>query len=149
MAYIERGEEAVWRREYLAEFVPGGAFSIFPQFDHTRHAKPLDWILEQLKLGGSKVDYYTISDPSGTRHASLFFAYDRSSSRLYLLDEVVETDAQRVSTGQLTPRLKAMESRRLSGDVFRFYDEAAKLYQVEMENHGMYFEHTKKKQNDK
>lgn len=149
MAHIERGEEAVWRREYLAEFVPGGAFSLLPQFDHTRHAKPLDWILEQLKLGGSKVDYYTISDPSGTRHASLFFAHCRASSRLFLLKEVVETESLKLSAGQLAPRLRAMESLRLSGEVFRIYDEAAKLYAIEMAQHGLYFAPTKKKQNDK
>lgn len=148
-AHIERGEESVWRREFLAEFVPGGAFSIFPQFDHTRHCKPLDWILEQLKLGGSKVSYYTISDPSGTRHGSIFAAYCRASSRMFVLKDLLEADAQKLSTGQLAPRIRAMESLRLGGDVFRVYDEAAKLYAIEMAQHGLYFAPTKKKQNDK
>ena len=147
--YMERGEEAVWRREFLAEFVPGGASAIFPQFDHTRHCKPLDWILEQLKLGGSHVDYYTISDPSGTRHATLFFAHDRANGKVYVLDETVEMDPQRISVGQLIPRIQAMEGKRLSGEPFRVYDEAAKLFAIEMAAHGMIYAPTQKKQNDK
>lgn len=47
--FIERGEEAIWRREYMAEFIPGGATSIFPQFNESDHVRPYEWISARCK----------------------------------------------------------------------------------------------------
>ena len=47
--FLERGEEAIWKREYLAEFIPGGASSVFPQFNEAHHVRPIDWIAAQCK----------------------------------------------------------------------------------------------------
>lgn len=47
--FIERGEEAIWRREYLAEFIAGGAASVFPMFDEEHHVRPMEWISARCK----------------------------------------------------------------------------------------------------
>ena len=47
--FFERGEEAVWRREYLAEYIPGGATSVFPMFNEEDHVRPMEWIAAQCK----------------------------------------------------------------------------------------------------
>lgn len=47
--FMQRGEEAIWKREYLAQYIPGGAASVFPQFSEERHCKPIEWIASQCK----------------------------------------------------------------------------------------------------
>jgi hypothetical protein len=66
-----------------------------------------------------------------------------------VVDSIVECDAAKLSCGQLKPRILAMEARRKRGDVLRIYDEAAKLFAIEMAQHELYYAPTQKKQNDK
>ncbi len=47
--FVERGEEAIWKREYLADFIPGGASSVFPQFNEVDHVRPYEWISSRCK----------------------------------------------------------------------------------------------------
>lgn len=149
LALMERGEEAIWKREYLAEYIPGGAASIFPMFDHREHARPLEWILP--RLNRNKTDFVTISDPSGTRHATLLTAFDRSTASFYVLAEVVETNPRLLTCGQLAPRISLGEKRcYLSDDEpLRIYDEAARLFALEMLDYGMNYSPTQKKINAK
>jgi len=147
---LERGEGNIWRREYLAEFVPGGAYAIFPMFSEKEHIRPIEWIKARIARDKDRLEYYTISDPSGSRHATLLFAYDRYHSAAYILDEVVETDANRLSCGQLKPRIEFLEQQHFGRhEVSRFYDEAASLFAVEMGFLDFSYGPTHKRQNEK
>lgn len=151
-----RGEMDVWEREYMATFVKGGARYVFPQFladdSLDGHVRPVTWMIERISQDLKHVNFYTVSDPSGTRHATLFIAYNKATAEAFVLDEIVETDAQKLSCGQLSVRVKASELKYFNGayeSPFRIYDEAAKLYAIEMADYQLYFAPTQKKQNQK
>lgn len=149
--FIERGEEAIWRREYMAEFVPGGASSVFPMFSEREHVRPLEWITNRIERDKHKLWYFTISDPSGSRSGHLFIAFDKYNSFFYILDELLETDFQKLSCGQLAPRIVEKEKMHFSdrNEPIRLYDEAAKLFAIEMAALGLAYSPTQKKQNEK
>lgn len=150
--FVERGEMDVWAREYEAEFVKSGSSYIFPQFYEDKHVRPFSWMITRIKQGGKDVQYYTMSDPSGTRHATLFIAYNPKTAEAFILDEIVETNYEKLSCGQLEPRIREKERLCFQGayeDPLRIYDEAARLFAIEMSEYGLSYTPTSKKQNDK
>lgn len=141
----------IWRREYMAEEVEEGASNIFPMFSRRENTRPLNVIQAMIKGARSKRQYITVSDPSGTRHATGFFCYLPEVSQMFMLGEIVETDESKLSAGQLSVRIKEKEKElyELYEDPWRIYDEAAKLYAIEMMDHGIAYTPTQKKQNEK
>ncbi len=135
--YIERGEEEVWRREYMAEFVPGGASAIFKTFSQAENVRPMEWIFGRLKKDLSKCEYWTIADPGSTSvFAVAFLIRNPATEEVFLLDELYELDDKLTSTGQIWPRVQMMEKRfTVSGKPWiRLYDEAAAWFQKELAN---------------
>jgi hypothetical protein len=148
--FIKRGEDAVWRREYLAEFIPGGAASVYPMFSTEDHVRPRGWIDNHLRRDHRPIQFYTVFDPSGTRFAVGFFAYNRHTSEMFLLGEIVETDRSKLSAGQLWLRVQRMEAALFGrSEPVRIYDEQASLFGVEMANLGCALGPTSKRQNQK
>ena len=141
----------IWRREYMAEEVEEGASNIFPMFSRKELVRPREVLKSMIKGARAPVDYMTVSDPSGTRHATLFIAYVKQTAQMFVLDEIVETDESKISVGQLKKRIEEKERTHYSlyEEPLRIYDEAAKLFAIEMADHGMSYTPTQKKQNEK
>lgn len=147
--FIERGEETIWRREYLAEYIPGGAAALLPQFSEAENMRPMEWIQARIARDRHKLEYYTVFDPSGSRFGVGLYGYNRYESEAYQFAEIVETDRQKLSVAQLWPRVAELERQHFPKEPFRIYDEAASLFAVEMENLGVSLAPTQKKQNEK
>jgi len=96
-----RGEFDVWQREYMAKFVPGGVNAIFPMLsrDIVMNHKLL---LNEIRNDRKKLQYYCVADPGTTTcFAVLFGAINPYNKRIYLLDEIYETDQKKTSVNQI------------------------------------------------
>lgn len=140
--YELRGEGHIFEREYLAADVRGNSGSVFPMFDPDFHCRPLKVLLAELQKGinTGSVEFYAISDPGTEVFAVLFFAYNRETSQIYILDEIYEQDRYKTSTvpiwtdiGEKKVRLgKELDLIMNWDDV---YDEAASWFEVEVFQH--------------
>lgn len=150
--FLLRNEMDIWEREYMAEFVKGGTSYIFPQFYEEKHVRPMSWMHARMSRDKKHIQYHTVSDPSGSRHATLMLAYNPLTAETFVLDEIVETNYEKLSCGQLSKRITDREKIAYEGSYEspqRTYDEAAKLFAIEMADYGLYYSPTQKKQNDK
>lgn len=147
--FYDKKEEHVWRREFLAEIILGGANSIFPMFDREKCVRPSEWIDAQVRLFANGLEYYTVLDPSSTRFGVGFYAYNRYTATIYLLDEIIEQDAMRISAEQIKARIIDIENKWGMYNITRIYDEAAKLFALEIMENDFGMISTEKKHNDK
>lgn len=131
-----KGQEAVWKREYLAQFVPGGAGAVFPNWDR-KFIKPHDELMAFVKNDSHKLRWFTIADPGSTStFAVLFACYNQFTSRLYLLGEIYERDPKQTRTIQIYDRIKQIEETLApSAKWTRIYDQAAKWFANEVQYH--------------
>ncbi len=135
---VARGEEDVWQREYLAEYVPGGVAKVLPMFtravvqDHAALIKSLERDLR-------KLDFYLITDPAAaTTFGVLFIAMNPVTKHIYVLDEIYEQEQSEMSVGKIGPRLQAGKrefDRGYGMEWMQVYDEAEKWFQSEMLDH--------------
>lgn len=153
---LKRGEQDVWQREYMAEFVRGGAASIFPMYDPEiymdRHSK----IMTKIGRKPSKMQWFVTCDPgSATVFAALIGCYNPYTKEMFILDEIYEKNTMNTSVRQIYPRLdyKMMElypNSSIHDDWIKTYDEAATWFSVEVMNqYGVYFAPTAKNFNRK
>lgn len=148
--YFARGEEAIWKREYLAEFIKGGASGVFPQFSEAENVRPAEWIRGRLQGRLNNCDCIVTTDPSSTRFAMAFFLYDRDNSSLYQVGEILETDRTKIFAGAIIDRARKLEAKHFhTENPMRFYDEAAALFALEAANCQYFMTATQKKQNQK
>lgn len=149
--YFARGEEAIWKREYLAEFVKGGAAAMFPQFTETENMRPPEWIMGRVQGRLNNCQFIVTADPSSTRFAMGFYIYDSENSSLYQVGEILETDRAKIFAGALIERARAIELKYFPPhtEPLRIYDEAAKLFALEAANFGYHMFSTEKLQNQK
>lgn len=132
---IDGGEESVWRREYMAEYVPGGVAAIFPAFSHQRHVKPRDYLLKILERDKKKLDWYVICDPGTTTcFAVMFAAINRYTGQIFILDEIYEKDRTQTSTDVIWNRIVGKRTKLYDDpDKWRVvYDEAAAWFANEV-----------------
>lgn len=128
LGFIERGEEAIWRREYMAEFVPGGASAVFGTlWDRGKTVKPHHAMLKALEKDTNQLKWFTIADPGTTScFAVLLAAYNPYSAELFLLDEIYERDRNKTSSGQIWERIIEKQKQIAPLASWRHYaDEAA------------------------
>lgn len=151
-----RGEEDVVQLEYYSNFVPGGRRAIFPMFIPDRYVKKHEIIMEEIKKDLKRLDWYVLADPgSTTAFGVLFMAINPYNKKVYILDEILETDQHSTSTRMIYPRIvaKCMElypGSDIDEDWFKTYDEAAAWFSNEvMHQYGAYFSPTDKKHNNK
>lgn len=126
--FLERGEEAIWRREYMAEFVPGGASAVFGTlWDRTKTVVGHGALLKALEGDINQLKWFTICDPGTTScFAVLFCAYNPYTAELFLLDEIYERDRNKTSSTQIWQRIEQREKLLCPQAQWRRYaDEAA------------------------
>lgn len=130
---ITRGEEDVWQREYLAEYVPGGVSKIFPMLK-TDIIKPKHQMLAALLRDRKKLQWYCVADPAAASvFAVLFIALNPYTKRWYVLDEMYETDQARMSTRVIGRAIEdKIDELYPEGDWYRVYDEAEAWWANEM-----------------
>ncbi len=130
---ITRGEEDVWQREYLAEYVPGGVSKIFPMLTKDI-VKPHNEVLKSLYRDRRKLEYYIVADPAAASvFAVLFVAINPYSKQVYALSELYETDQARMSTRVIGKTIQEeAESMFPDADWTRVYDEAESWWSNEM-----------------
>lgn len=120
-----RGEEDVWQREYMAEFVPGGLSKIFPMLS-TSIVKPHEQIMKQLFKDQRKLEWYVIADPAAaSTFAVLYLALNPYTKHWYATDEIYESEQARMSVRVIGKEIETTK-RELSeiGDWNNVYDEA-------------------------
>lgn len=102
----ERGEIDVIEREYYGRLVYGGADAIFPMLDEKRHVHAHSELLQVIKRDRKKMDWFCITDPGTTTcFASLIGCINPYTKKIYLLDEIYETDQQYTSVRHIYPQL--------------------------------------------
>ncbi len=147
-----RGDGDQWEREYMARFVRGGASTIFPMFDPDKHIKPHGAIMAEIQRDARKLDWYWWADPAGAScFAVLFVAINPYSRKVYVLDEIYETNQAEmtvVKIGQRTlDKRNALQSKK---EWRQGYDEAETWFANEFLAHfSEGLEPTQKSKSDK
>ena len=153
---IARGENDVVQLEYYSKVVPGGKRAIFPMLRETRHVKKHEEIMAEIGKDIKKMDWYCITDPGSTTcFAAMFVAIHPYTRKVYILDELYETERLMTSTQKMYPRMdyKMMEfypNSDVNDNWYKVHDEAAAWFAVEvMDRYGVYFAPTQKYSNKK
>jgi len=147
-----KGEGDKWEREYEALFVRGGASTIFPMFDPSKHVRPHGSILAEIAKDMRKLDWYLWADPAGAScFAVLFVAINPYSRKVYVLDEIYETRQAEMTVVKIGNRILAKRRELQPKKEWRQgYDEAETWFANEMLDHfGEGFEPTSKAKSDK
>lgn len=139
--YIARGERDIWDQEYEVKTVRSKRGIIFPMFSKRHHVRSLDVMqaefLRAFQVGN--VDLYTVSDPGTAVFCTLFIAYNRETSQMYILDEIYETDRYETSATRIWKRVQRKKLELFPevrvGAWSDIYDEAASWFQVEVLNY--------------
>lgn len=129
-----RGEGDVFEREYMVRKVFGGKNSIFPMYDPNRHVKPHDQIMDHLKNDMKKLRWILWADPgTATCFAVLFGCMNPYTKKIYLLDEIYETDQKKTSVSIIGRAIIDKKNELYArGDWDQGYDEAASWFNNEM-----------------
>ncbi len=133
---IARGEEDVWQREYLAEFVPGGVSKIFPMLAPI-HRKDHTEIMRSFGKDMRKLDFVVVADPAAaTTFAVLFLIINPNTKHIYCVDEIYETDQAHMSVMEIGKRIQEIK-RSINPDAewLQIYDEAERWFANEMLDH--------------
>jgi hypothetical protein len=149
------GELDVYLREYEAEFIIGGKASIFPMFSPEKHIHAHNDLLNYVKKNHKRFEFFCTVDPGTTTvFAALFGAIDVYDRKIYILEEVYETDRLKTSVRLMFPtleaRMHAIHDEDPRDGWVKTYDEAAAWFANEvMSQYGIYFAPTYKAQNKK
>ena len=153
---IARGEEDVVQLEYYSKVIPGGKKAIFPMLTKERHVRPHKEIMDELKRDVKKLDWFCITDPGSTTcHATLFAAIHPYTRKMYIVDELYETDQAETSTRRIYPQMDSKMAEFYphsdpNDDWLKGMDEAAAWFSREvMDQYGVYFLPTQKHLNKK
>lgn len=146
-----RGDADQWEREYMARFLKGGRSAIFPMLS-SDVIKPHDDIMRELYRDRRKLEWILWADPAGAScFAVLFLAINPYSRRLYLLDEIYETNQADMTVGRIGRKIAAMRAEICEEINWRQgYDEAETWFANEMlDLYNEYFEPSQKAKSDK
>lgn len=137
--FKSRGEYAIFRREYLAEYVPGGAGAVFPMFRRREHIRDHRAVMSIIERDANQLKWYVICDPGTTSaFGVLFAAHNPYTAELYILDEIYERDRMNTSTVLIWNRVKRIRQELYptgEGKWRGYYDEAAAWFQREVQYH--------------
>ena len=143
--YKDRGEEDVFKREYLAQYVAGGSRAIFPVFEgpeydvtgdsiveYSAHVRPHGEILAKLEVGPSDWEYYAAYDAGTvTCFAAIFAAVNSVTKEVLFLDEIYEKDQSKTTSKQIYDRARVIMAE-YSDDWYEVYDNAAAWFANEV-----------------
>lgn len=145
---ITTGRELEWVVEYLAQYKPGGARGLLPQFSEAENMRPIEWILSRIEADRSSLQNYTVIDPSSNRFGIGFYAYNPYSCEAYQFDEIVLTDRREITGERIKDLILEKEALYFkTEEPIRIYDEAAALFAQELIDKGMSVTPTTKAQN--
>lgn len=100
-----RGEGDEWEREYEAKYVKGGASAIFPMLDESM-IRPHSQVMAEVIRDRKKLKWYLWADPAGaTCFGVLFVAINPYSKKVYILDEIYETNQREMTTKKVGRRM--------------------------------------------
>lgn len=148
---IDRGEEDVWQREYLALQVTSGATKIFPMVTK-EIVKPFDEIMRTLQRDRKRLEWIWFADPAAaSTFAVLFAAYNQFTKQVFLLDELYEQNQANMTVKTIGQQILAKKAELNDRSEWRQgYDEAATWFQNEMlDNFQEHLEPSQKAANDK
>ena len=138
---IARGEWDVFEREYGAKRVRGGSNAIFPMFDNKRHVFPHKQLMDEVMRDATKLVWQVGCDPgNATCFAVVFRAINPYTKKVYVLDEIYETNQADTSTSRIMPRIRAKRDELFPNwqahriDWEQIYDEAATWFATEALN---------------
>lgn len=125
--YYKRGDWDEWENLYEARYVWGGKRTVIPSFRAEKHMIPLEVLMSKVFDERSKLRWYTVCDPGfATCFAVLFACINPFNGEVYCLNEIYETDREKLSVTQIWPRIREMEERLNPGGQWRrVYDSAA------------------------
>lgn len=146
-----KGEHDVWLREYECVFVKGGASKIFPMvsWDYYRNA---DELANTLRRDIKKLEWFVIADPAAaTCFAVLFLALNPFTKKVYVVDEIYQTDQGKMSVAQIRNVIEHKCNKHNQRKPWRkIYDEAETWFANEMmQQFGEFWEPSQKALNDK
>jgi len=152
----EKGEVALWLREYMAKFIPGGVNAVFPMFikNKNRIVKAASFIENLIARDKHKLNWYVVYDPGSynSRFGAIFAAINPHTSQIYIVDEIYEKDRMRTSTRPIwgVTEQKIKKHFDYPDRWLKYYDEAAAWFANELNNQfGVIAIPTKKRGSDK
>jgi hypothetical protein len=145
-----RGEGYVWEREYEAKRVRGGVNKIFPMLK-PEIVKEHSEVLKMIERDRKRLMWFVWADPAASScFAVLFVAINPFTKDIYWLDEIYETNQQRMSVRVIGSELIAKRNELWQDEWRQGYDEAATWWRSEMfDSFNEYFEPTQKASNKK
>lgn len=141
-----RGEEDVVQLEYYSKVIPGGKRAVFPMLRKEEHVFPHNQLIREIERDRKKLEWYCITDPGTTTvFGALFAALNRYTGKLYILDEIYETEQKNTSTGLIIPKIQTKcldlyPKSDINDDWMKATDDAAAWFMNEtMSRFGIYF----------
>jgi len=149
---IKKGEEDVWQREFMAKYVPGGVSKIFSMLNRNDHVMEHDYVIANISRDKRKLHWYITADPAAaTVFAVLFIAINPYSQKIWVVDEIYETEQARMSVDQIGREiLKKKAKINEYAEWVQTYDEAETWFRNEMSDRfDEFFQPTQKAHNKK
>lgn len=149
--HIRQGDELIWIREYLAIFKRGGGNAIFAVFDRKDNTLSEDEIKRRIAVHRNRCVPYIIFDPSGSRFAVSGVVWNTALNEHYLCYSYAETDPKLLTTNLIDAKVQEEHEYWFYNlcEPFFVYDEAAKLWAIDMEDLGYPMIPTQKGLNEK
>jgi hypothetical protein len=105
--YEKRGDNDVFLREFMAQYVPGGKRAVFPMLTEG-HIFPYNVLHNRVARNAQQWTYYATLDPgTASCFAVTLHAFNPYKGLLYVMDEVYEQQQAETSIGKLWPRVAA------------------------------------------
>lgn len=111
---LKRGEASVWLREYMAQFIPGGANSVFKKFQSNKKhiCKSGKFMTALVHRDRKKLEWYDVYDPAqNSVFACLFAAINKYTGQIFIFDELYERDNENTGAVDMWNRSKKIKER--------------------------------------
>ena len=131
-----RGEEHIWQREYMANFVKGGASKIFPMLTREIMLPHID-LIKKIERDFKKLEWILWADPAAAScFGVLLCAINPYTKHIYVLDEIYEMEQSEMTVQKIGFRIIGKKNNIYSrGDWRQGYDEANPWFNNEMIAH--------------
>lgn len=147
------GKSAYFTREYLGEFIPGGASAVLPQFSREKHMHPASKyrLMMQREDARDWDESYVLFDPSGTRFGMAGIVYNRLKGKFWWLWCFISEDPLEITSSRIIHHLteNLLDWPGVFDNAHYIYDEAQKLWALDMEERGLVLLPTEKYSNPK
>lgn len=136
-----KGEEEVVQREYYSKIIAGGSRAIFPMFTEKRFVTPHNEIMGKIENDINHLEWHQILDPGTTTcYAGMFMAVHPKTKKVYIVDEIYETDQKSTSTTRIFPKVLEVATAirgntDMQDDWYLTCDEAAQWAMNEILDH--------------